>query len=65
MCRNTRFYFFKVLPLFFSLYINDLTNAFKYCTIHDFADNTNLLYTNNNNPNLKEIMKAELKRLAN
>ena len=30
-------------PLLFLLYINDLHNAIKYCMVHQFADDTNLL----------------------
>ena len=31
-------------PLLFLLYINDLNQAIKFCTVHHFADDTNLLY---------------------
>ena len=31
-------------PLLFLLYINDLNQAIKFCKVHHFADNTNLLY---------------------
>ena len=34
-------------PLLFLLHINDLNLAIKYCKVHHFADDTNLLYTNN------------------
>ena len=30
-------------PLLFLLYINDLHDAIKYCMVHTFADDTNLL----------------------
>ena len=30
--------------LLFLLYINDLNEAIKFCKLHHFADNTNLLY---------------------
>ena len=33
-------------PLLFLLYINDLNLAIKYCKVHHFADDTNVLYTN-------------------
>ena len=31
-------------PLRFLLYINDLNQAIKFCKVHHFADDTNLLY---------------------
>ena len=31
-------------PLLFLLYINDLNQAMKFCKVHLFADDTNLLY---------------------
>ena len=33
-------------PLLFLIYINDLNQAIKFCKIHDFADDTNLLNFN-------------------
>ena len=39
-------------PLLFLLYINDLHKAIKHSSVHHFADDTNLLYTNNS---LKKI----------
>lgn len=35
-------------PLFFLMYINDLNHAFNSCTVHHFADDTNLLYASKN-----------------
>ena len=34
-------------PLLFSLYIDDLNQAIKFCTFHHFADDTNLLCHSN------------------
>ena len=31
-------------PLPFLLYINDLNQAIKFCKVHHFTDDTNLLY---------------------
>lgn len=33
-------------PLLFSLYVNEFKNIFKHCTVHNFADDANLLYVN-------------------
>ena len=34
-------------PLLFLLYINDLNQAIKFCKVHHFADDTNLLCPSN------------------
>ena len=41
-------------PLLFLIYINDLHFATKYCKVHHFADDTNLLNFNNS---VKKIIK--------
>ena len=41
-------------PLLFLIYINDLHNAIKYCMVHHFADDTNLLIFNNSLKSLKK-----------
>ena len=33
-------------PLLFLVYINDLNQAVKFCKVHHFADDTNLLHFN-------------------
>ena len=32
-----------LVPLLFLVYINDLNQALKFCKVHHFADNTNLI----------------------
>ena len=44
-------------PLLFLLYINDLNLAIKHCKIHHFADDTDLLYTNNSIKKLNKMLK--------
>ena len=34
-------------PLLFLIYINDLNQALKFCKIHHFADDTNLIHFSN------------------
>ena len=50
-------------PLLFLIYINDMNRAFSHSTVHHFADDTNLLYSDKNLNNLKKIMNNELKLL--
>ena len=38
-------------PLLFLLYINDLNQAIKFCKVHHFADDTNLLCASNSTKN--------------
>ena len=39
--------------------------AIKYCKIHHFADDTNLLYTNNSIKKLNKMLNKDLKNLTN
>ena len=51
--------------LLFLLYINDLNLAIKYYKVHHFADDTNLLYTNNSIKKLNKMLNKDLKNLTN
>ena len=42
-------------PLLFLLYINDLNQAIKFCKVHHFADDTNLLCLRNS---IKKLNKS-------
>ena len=44
---------------------NDLSLAIKYCKVHHFADDTNLLYTNNSIKKLNKLLNKDLKNLTN
>ena len=50
-------------PLLFIIYINDLHKAIKYSIVHHFADDTNLLYTENSikQLSLKGILSCQSK----
>lgn len=48
-------------PLLFLLYINDMHSSVKYSTIHHFADDTNLLYSNKDLKLLRKHMNEDLK----
>ena len=51
-------------PLLFLIYINDLRNAIYHSTVHLFADDTNLLYTNKSLKFIQKIMNKDLKSLC-
>ena len=52
-------------PLLFLLYIDDLNQAIKFCKVHHFADDTNLLCLGNSVKKLNKLVNADLKRLVN
>ena len=47
--------------LLFLLYINDLNQAIKFCKVHHFADDTNLLCLSNSIKKLDKLVNADLK----
>ena len=52
-------------PLLFLLYINDLNQAIKFCKVHHFADDTDLLCLGNSIKKLNKLVNADLKCLVN
>ena len=52
-------------PLRFLLYINDLNQAIKFCKVHHFADDTNLLYLGKSIKKLNKFVNIDLKNLVN
>ncbi len=50
-------------PLLFILYINDMNHAVRSSTIHHFADDTNLLYSNKEPKIITKILNKDLQRL--
>ena len=51
--------------LLFLLYINDLNQEIKFCKVHHFADDTNLLCMSNSIRKLNKLVNADLKHLFN
>ena len=51
--------------LLFLLYIIDLNQAIKFCTVYHFADDTNLLCHSNSTKKLNKLVNADLKHLVN
>ena len=54
-----------ILALLFLLYINDLNQTIKFCKVHHFADDTNLLYLSNSIKKLSKLVNTDLKHLVN
>ena len=53
-------------PLLFILYINnDLNQAIKFCKVHHFPHNTNLLCLSNSIKKLNKLVNADFKHLVN
>ena len=52
-------------PLLFLLYINNLNQAIKFCKVHHFADDTNLLCLSKSIKKLNKPVNADLKHLVN
>ena len=52
-------------PLLFLLYINNLNQAIKFCKVHHFADDTNLLYLGKSIKKLNKFVNIDLKNLVN
>ena len=52
-------------PLLFLLCINNLYVAKKYCKVHHFADDTNLLNINKSVKRLNKLLNINLKNLTN
>ena len=47
-------------PLLFLLHINDLNQAIKFCKVHHFADDTNILCLSNSIKKLNKLVSADL-----
>ena len=52
-------------PLLLLIYINDLNCAIRYCSVHHFADDTNLLNYNNSVKRMNKQVNQDLKNLTN
>ena len=51
-------------PLLFLIYINDLHNSIKYCIVHHFADDTNLLISENSPKKMQDHINSDLRCLC-
>ena len=52
-------------PILLLLYINDLNQVRKFCKVHHFIDDTNLLCHSNSIKKLNKLVNADLKHLVN
>ena len=50
-----------LVPLLFTIYINDMHQAVNYSKIHHFADDTNLLFSDKDPKLIEKILNEELK----
>ena len=48
-------------PPLFLIYINDLNQAIKFCKVHHFADDTNLLHFNKSVAKLNKFVNQDMK----
>ena len=51
-------------PLLFLIYINDLNQAIKFCKVHHFSDDTNLLHFNKSVAKLNKLVNLDMKNLT-
>ena len=51
-------------PLLFLIYINDLNQALKFCKVHHFADDTNLIHFSKSVYRPKKYVSLDLKNLT-
>ena len=51
-------------PLLFLIYINDLNQALRFCKVHHFADDTNLIHLSKSVYRLNKYLNLDLKNLT-
>ena len=51
-------------PLLFLIYINDLNQALRFCKVHHFADDTNLIHFSKSVYRLNKYVNLDLKNLT-
>ena len=55
---------FRPWSTLFLVYINDLNQAIKFCKVHHFADDTNLLHFNKSVAKLNNLLSQDMKNLT-
>ena len=53
-----------LVPPFFLIYINDVNKCVKYSSVYHFADDTNMLQSDNSLNNLSKRMNVNLNNLS-
>ena len=51
-------------PLLFAVYINDLNQVLKFCKVHHFADDTNLIHFSKSVYRLNKYVNPDLRNLT-
>ena len=51
--------------LLFLIYVNNLNNAIQYCSVHQFADDTNIFHSSKSVKNLNKLINRDMKHLNN
>ena len=54
----------ELRPILFLIYINDLNHAIKYCKVHHFANDANLLHFNSSIKKLNRLVNFDMKHLS-
>ena len=54
----------ELRPILFLIYINDLNHAIKYCKVHHFANDANLLHFNSTIKKLNRLVNFDMKHLS-
>ena len=52
-------------PLLFLIEINHINHAIKFCKVHHFADDTNLVHFNKSVNKLNKYINIDMKNLTN
>ena len=54
----------ELRPILFLIYINDLNHAIKYCKVHHFANDANVLHFNSSIKKLNRLVNFDMKHLS-
>ena len=64
LAKGKQFLVFLIGPLLFLIYINDIYRVSSKLNFYLFADDTNILYANNNLKSLESVVNEELRKVC-